>query len=119
MDLKSKLEKFQKSIMLEADKQYNQKQAELENEIKTSIEQELLEYGNKKNSLYEKNIQKIEKSFNKKIFNYEVKCKKEYLEEEKKFKIQIKKDAIELLKIYTQREEYKSYLIKTIEERNI
>lgn len=118
MDIDKKLQEFKQSLDESATRDYNQIEQNVEEEIKSGIEQELLEYEAKKNANYEKNAQKIEKDFNKKLFNYEMQCKKEIIDEEKRLKNEIKKESITILKKFTQSPDYQSFLINCIKERN-
>ena len=119
MNIEAKLQDFEKSLNRISNEDYNKIEKKIEEEIQAGIREELSEYENKKQIAYDKYVQKMEKDFNKEIFNYEMNCKKEIIEEEKKIKNLIKKDAINLLKEYTQKPEYEQFLIKSIKERNI
>ena len=119
MNIEAKLQDFEKSLNRISNEDYNKIEKKIEEEIQAGIREELSEYENKKQIAYDKYVQKMEKDFNKKIFNYEMNCKKEIIEEEKKIKNLIKKDAINLLKEYTQKPEYEQFLIKSIKERSI
>ena len=119
MNIEAKLQDYEKSINRISNEDYNKIEKKIEEEIQAGIREELSEYENKKQIAYDKYVQKMEKDFNKEIFNYEMNCKKEIIEEEKKIKNLIKKDAINLLKEYTQKPEYEQFLIKSIKERNI
>ena len=118
MDIKSKLEGFKESIEDEVNREYKDFEQVVENEINSGIKQEVLEYENKKRLNYDKTVQKIEKEYNKKIFNYEIECKKDLILEEKRLKKSIKDEAMEFLKDYTQNDSYLVFLNKCIEERN-
>ena len=119
MDIKSKLEGFKGSIEDDSNREYRQIEQDVENEINSGIEREVLEYENKKKLIYDKNVQKIEKEFNKKVFNYEIECKKYIIDEEKRLKKAIKDEAIEILKDYTENDNYLVFLNKCINERNV
>ena len=110
MNITTKLKEFEESILEEAEKKYKKMEQDIENEIKAGIEEEIIEYENKKRVNYTKNVQKLEKDFNKKIFNYELKCKRDFIDEEKKLKKSIEKDVIEVLKQFTNEKEYESFL---------
>ena len=117
MDINDKLHEFEESLEEYANRDYKQIELDVEDEIRTAIEQEISEYEAKKQANYDKNIQKLEKDYNKKIYNYEINCKKEIIDEEKRIKNEIKNDAIKLLKDFTQSDKYKEYLEKNIKQR--
>ena len=117
MDINDKLHEFEQSLEEYADRDYKQIELNVEDEIKSAIEQELAEYEAKKQANYEKNVQKVEKDLNKKIYNYEINCKKEIIDEEKRLKNNIKDEVIKLLKDFTESDKYKNYLEKSIRER--
>ena len=118
MDINEKLQQFSQSLQDTSNKEYKQIEKEVDDEIKAGIEEEVQEYEEKKRINYEKTVQRIEKDFNKKIFNYEINCKKEIIDEGKRIKESLKLEAINRLKEFTEKEEYKDFLINSIEERN-
>ena len=69
MGINEKLKKFEQSIKNTSNDEYEKINENVEEEIKNSIEQEIQEYEEKKYANYLKNVQKIEKDFNKKVFN--------------------------------------------------
>ena len=116
MDINYRLQKFGQSLEEASDKECRKLEKEVDEEIKQGIEQEVKEYENKKQINYEKTIQRIEKEYNKKVYNYEINCKKEIIDEVKKLKENIKKEAGLRLKEFTNSEKYKEILLSTIEE---
>ena len=84
MNIEAKLQDFEKSLNRISNEDYNKIEKKIEEEIQDGIREELSEYENKKQIAYDKYVQKMEKDFNKKIFNYEMNCKKEIIEEEKR-----------------------------------
>lgn len=119
MDVNEKLERFGQSLEDVSNKEYREIEEVVEQEIKSGIEQEITEYENKKKINYEKTIQRIEKDYNKKVFSYELNCKKQIIDEGKKLKEKIKAEAISKLKEFINTEKYKDVLINSIEERYI
>ena len=119
MDISAKLQDFENSLSRIANEDYNKIEKKVEDEISAGIEQELAEYEAKKQIAYDKSIQKIEKEYNKKIFNYEMNCKKKIIDEEKKLRIELKNEAINILKEFTKKADYEQYLLKCIKERSI
>lgn len=119
MDVNEKLERFGQSLEDVSNKEYREIEEVVEQEIKSGIEQEITEYENKKKINYEKTIQRIEKDYNKKVFSYELNCKKQIIDEGKKLKEKIKAEAICKLKEFIKTEKYKDVLINSIEERYI
>ena len=117
MDINDKLHEFEESLNEYADRDYKQIELDVEDEIRTAIEQEISEYEAKKQANYDKNIQKLEKDYNKKIYNYEISCKKEIIDEEKRIKNAIKNEAIKILQDFTTSEKYKKYLENSIRQR--
>ena len=71
MDINEKLQQFSQSLQDTSNKEYKQIEKEVDDEIKAGIEEEVQEYEEKKRINYEKTVQRIEKDFNKKVFNYE------------------------------------------------
>lgn len=116
MNINTKLKNFKQNIEDIADKDYKEIDTQVEEEISTLVQQEVSEYEQKKQITYEKYIQKIEKEFNKKIYNYEIKCKKEIIEEEKNIRKAIKEECLQILKDYTEKDEYKSFILNNIKE---
>lgn len=119
MDVNEKLQRFGQSLEEISDKEYKQIEQEVEEEIKSGIEEEVKEYENKKQISFDKTFQRIEKEYNKKVFNYEIQCKKEIIDEQKRLKEMLKKDLISRLKEFTKTTEYQEILNRSIEERII
>ena len=90
MDNSSKLKLFEESLEEMADKEYAEIEKDVDKQISDGISEELKEYEAKKKASFEKSSQKIEKEFNKKVYNYEIQCKKDLIEEEKRLKKGIK-----------------------------
>ena len=80
MDVNEKLQQFGQSLEEISNKEYRQIEQDVDNEIKTGIEEEIKEYENKKQANFDKTSQRIEKDYNKKVYNYEIQCKKEIIE---------------------------------------
>lgn len=118
MDINIKLQEFSQNLEEIANREYNQIEQNVEEKIKSGIEQEITEYEAKKQANYDKNVQKIEKDYNKKVFNYEMQCKKEIIEEAKRLKNQLKKEAVGKLIEFTKSDNYQDFLDKCIKERN-
>lgn len=114
MDNSSKLKLFEESLEEMADKEYAEIKKDVDKQISDGISEELKEYEAKKKASFEKSSQKIEKEFNKKVYNYEIQCKKDLIEEEKRLKKGIKEDAAKLLAEFTNNPKYKDFLINTI-----
>ncbi len=117
MDINQKLQRFGQSLEDASYKEYRQIQKKVDEEIKLSIEQEIKEYEEKKQVNYEKNVQRIEKDYNKKVFNYEINCKKQIIDEERKMKEMIKLEASNSLREFTKSEQYQEFLLNSIKER--
>ena len=117
MDINQKLQRFGQSLEDASYKEYRQIQKKVDEEIKLSIEQEIKEYEEKKQVNYEKNVQRIEKDYNKKVFNYEINCKKQIIDEERKMKEMIKLAASNSLREFTKSEQYQEFLLNSIKER--
>lgn len=115
MNIDEKLERFSRSLEETSNREYKQIETELENEINSAIEQEINEYETKKQLNYEKTMQRIEKDYNKKVYNYEISSKKQIIDEEKKLKDKLKNEAILKLKEFTKNDNYKDFLLKSIE----
>ena len=92
MDVNEKLQQFGQSLEEISNKEYKQIEQEVDSEISTGIEEELKEYENKKQVNFEKTFQRIEKDYNKKVYNYEIQCKKEIIDEQKKLKENLKNE---------------------------
>lgn len=116
MNVDEKLKEFYISIEDTMNKEYSEIERNINREIKSSIKEELETYEAKKKLNYDRNVQRIEKEYNKKVFNYEIQCKKEIIDEEKKLKNHIKEIALEKLREFTQSDKYQSFLIKSIED---
>ena len=63
-----------------------------------------------------KNVQKIEKDFNKKVFNYEMNSKKQIIDEENRLREMMKDEAILKLKDFTNNEKYEKFLFQSIDQ---
>lgn len=117
MDVNEKLQQFGQSLEEISNKEYKQIEQEVDNEIKTGIEEEIKEYENKKQANFDKTSQRIEKDFNKKVYNYEIQCKKEIIDEQRKLKENLKNEIRNKLAKFVEKDEYKDILIKSIDER--
>ena len=116
MNVTTKLNYFKQNIEEIADKDYKEINNEIEEEISNLVQQEISEYEQKKQIAYEKSVQKIDKELNKKIYNYEISCKKDIIEEEKKIRKSIKEESLQILKDYTDKQEYEKFLLNNINE---
>ena len=117
MDVNEKLQQFGQSLDEISNKEYRQIEQEVDNEIKTGIEEEIKEYENKKQANFDKTSQRIEKDYNKKVYNYEIQCKKEIIDEQKNLKENLKNEIRNKLAKFVEKYEYKDILIKSIDER--
>lgn len=117
MDVNEKLQQFGQSLEEISNKEYKQIEQDVDNEIKTGIEEEIKEYENKKQANFDKTSQRIEKDFNKKVYNYEIQCKKEIIDEQRKLKENLKNEIRNKLAKFVEKDEYKDILIKSIDER--
>ena len=117
MDVNEKLQQFGQSLEEISNKEYKQIEQEVDNEIKTGIEEEVKEYENKKQANFDKTSQRIEKDYNKKVYNYEIQCKKEIIDEQKNLKENLKNEIRNKLAKFVEKDEYKDILIKSIDER--
>ena len=114
MNMNDKLIEFAQSVEKLSNNDYKKIEKKVKDEINKSILDELLEYEQKKQINFEKIKKSIEKNYNKKVYNYEVECKKQIIEEEKKITNNIKADAIEFLKKYTDSNNYIYFLQENI-----
>ena len=117
MDVNEKLQQFGQSLEEISNKEYRQIEQEVDNEIKTGIEEEIKEYENKKQANFDKTSQRIEKDYNKKIYNYEIQCKKEIIDEQKNLKENLKNEIRNRLVEFVKNDRYQDVLIKSIDER--
>lgn len=117
MDINTKLQQFNRSLKQMVGKEYEIREKNVKQEIKSGMEQEITEYEAKKQANYEKNKQRIEKDYHKKVYQYELQCKKEIIEEENNIKQQIQKEATMRLKEFLKTEDYQNFLFQCIEER--
>ena len=117
MDVNEKLQQFGQSLEEISNKEYKQIEQEVDNEIKTGIEEEVKEYENKKQANFDKTSQRIEKDFNKKVYNYEIQCKKEIIDEQKNLKENLKNEIRNRLIEFVKNDRYQDVLIKSIDER--
>lgn len=119
MDVNEKLQQFRQSLEEISNKEYRQIEQEVNNEIREGIEEEVKEYENKKQINFNKMSQRIEKDYNKKIFNYEIQCKKEIIDEQKRLKEKLKNEIKNRLIEFVKTDKYLDILIKSINERII
>lgn len=117
MDVNEKLQQFGQSLDEISNKEYRQIEQEVDNEIKTGIEEEIKEYENKKQANFDKTSQRIEKDYNKKVYNYEIQCKKEIIDEQKNLKENLKNEIRNRLVEFVKNDRYQDVLIKSIDER--
>ena len=117
MDVNEKLQQFGQSLEEISNKEYKQIEQEVDNEIKTGIEEEIKEYENKKQANFDKTSQRIEKDYNKKVYNYEIQCKKEIIDEQKNLKENLKNEIRNRLVEFVKNDRYQDVLIKSIDER--
>ena len=85
-------------------------------EIEEQINVELTEYVKKQEASYKKQCEKIVKDYNKALFEYEVECKKNVQNVKNIIKKELKEEVKRKLQIFTEKEEYLQYLIKTIND---
>lgn len=116
MNIDEKLTELSKSIQKLSENDYEKIQKEVQEEINQGMLDELLDYENKKQTSFTKITKNIENEYNKKIYRYEIECKKQIIEEEKRILNNLKKEAIENLINYTNNNNYISFLIKSINE---
>mgnify|MGYP007081496074 FL=1 len=117
MDVNEKLQQFGHSLEEISNKEYRQIEQDVDNEIKTGIEEEIKEYENKKQANFDKTLQRIEKDYNKKVYNYEIQCKKEIIDEQKNLKENLKNEIRNRLVEFVKNDRYQDVLIKSIDER--
>ena len=117
MDVNEKLQQFGQSLEEISNKEYRQIEQDVDNEIKTGIEEEIKEYENKKQANFDKTSQRIEKDYNKKVYNYEIQCKKEIIDEQKNLKENLKNEIRNRLVKFVKNDRYQDVLIKSIDER--
>jgi len=117
MDVNEKLQQFGQSLEEISNKEYRQIEQDVDNEIKTGIEEEIKEYENKKQANFDKTSQRIEKDYNKKVYNYEIQCKKEIIDEQKNLKENLKNEIRNRLVEFVKNDRYQDVLIKSIDER--
>ena len=117
MDVNEKLQQFGQSLEEISNKEYRQIEQDVDNEIKTGIEEEIKEYENKKQANFDKTSQRIEKDYNKKVYNYEIQCKKEIIDEQKNLKENLKNEIRNRLVEFVKNDRYQEVLIKSIDER--
>ena len=117
MDVNEKLQQFGQSLEEISNKEYRQIEQDVDNEIKTGIEEEIKEYENKKQANFDKTSQRIEKDYNKKVYNYEIQCKKEIIDEQKNLKENLKNEIRNRLVEFVINDRYQDVLIKSIDER--
>ena len=117
MDVNEKLQQFGQSLEEISNKEYRQIEQDVDKEIKTGIEEEIKEYENKKQANFDKTSQRIEKDYNKKVYNYEIQCKKEIIDEQKNLKENLKNEIRNRLVEFVKNDRYQDVLIKSIDER--
>lgn len=117
MDVNEKLQQFGQSLEEISNKEYRQIEQDVDNEIKIGIEEEIKEYENKKQANFDKTSQRIEKDYNKKVYNYEIQCKKEIIDEQKNLKENLKNEIRNRLVEFVKNDRYQDVLIKSIDER--
>ena len=117
MDVNEKLQQFGQSLEEISNKEYRQIEQDVDNGIKTGIEEEIKEYENKKQANFDKTSQRIEKDYNKKVYNYEIQCKKEIIDEQKNLKENLKNEIRNRLVEFVKNDRYQDVLIKSIDER--
>lgn len=116
MNLEEKLNEFSESLNMLSNKEYNEIEKKIELDVENSVEEEISEYKLKKKLSYDKFTQRIEKEYNKKVFNYELNCKKEIIDEEKRLKDTIRNEAIKGFYDFTKKSNYIDFLRKTVNE---
>ena len=117
MDVNEKLQQFGQSLEEISGKEYKQIEEEVDKEIKSGIEEEVKIYENKKQTNFDKISQRIEKDYNKKVYNYEIQCKKEIIDEQKNLKENLKNEIRNRLVEFVKNDRYQDVLIKSIDER--
>ena len=116
MDLDNKIKKFEQSCERLAQIDAEKLNEKINTEIEEQINVELTEYVKKQEASYKKQCEKIVKDYNKALFEYEVECKKNVQNVKNIIKKELKEEVKRKLQIFTEKEEYLQYLIKTIND---
>lgn len=114
MNIEKRLKEFEESCLGMASNEASLLKQEIEQEIEEQIKSELEEYITKKEWNFNKTMEKLEKDYMKEIFKFQADCKKEILIAKKEIDIDLKKEVTNLIKNYTETEEYKNYLFRNI-----
>ena len=114
MDLDNKIKKFEQSCERLAQIDAEKLNEKINTEIEEQINVELTEYVKKQEASYKKQCEKIVKDYNKALFEYEVECKKNVQNVKNIIKKELKEEVKRKLQIFTEKEEYLKYLIKTM-----
>ena len=107
MNIEKRLKEFEESCLGMASNEASVLKQEIEQEIEEQIKTELEEYINRKEWNFTKTMEKLEKDYMKEIFKFQVECKKE-------IDVDLKKEVTNLIKNYTETEEYKKFLFSSI-----
>ena len=115
MKLEEKLKEFEESCLNLASKESEKLKDEISKELEEQMKAELDEYKARKDWNFEKSVEKIEKDYMKNIFYYQTACKKDILKARENLEIDLKQCVIKKLEEYTENDDYKNYLLKSIE----
>lgn len=116
MDIKEKVSIIEESCKRLVKKDKLELNKIIDSEIEKRIKDEIKSYQEKEEFAYNKKIEKMEKDFNKQIYSLEMDCKKEILNQKSLIQKDLKKDVVQLMKKFTESEEYKNFLITKIDE---
>ena len=116
MDIKEKVNIIEESCKRLLKKDLAELNKNIECEIEKRIKDEIKEYQEKEEFAYNKKIEKMEKDFNKQLYSLEMECKKEILNQKSLIQKDLKKDIIQLMRKFTDTEDYKNFLMTRIDE---
>ena len=116
MDIKEKENIFKASCQKIMMEEVAKLSKQIDDEIEKQIKDELEEYQEKEEFAYNKKIEKLQKDYNKEIFAKEMECKREVLNQKKIIQKDLQKEVVNLLKKFTETQEYRKFFMTKVDE---
>lgn len=116
MEIKDKINIIEQSCKRLLKNESTELNKKIDYEIEKQIKDEIVEYQKKEEFNYNKKLEKMEKDYNKQIYSLEMDSKQEVLNQKKLIQKDLKKDVIQLMKVFVDSNEYESFLMSNIGE---
>ena len=111
-----KLDKIEKNCINSANEDFKKLKNENDASIEKIVNEEVEKYKNTLDEKYKREVAKLEKEYNKEIYNYSMNSKRKERQFEDTLILNLHKEIIEIFCEYTDDDEYEKYLFSNIEK---